>query len=231
VAAEIILYLVMHILLIGNGERLRETQRKLAGVQAIIHVNQRPSTAYQIIIDLDFDEVPNRLAQYALLKDTLVILGTVQQQLAAIVHSYNKPVQCHLAALNALATFINRKLWEISLYNATDEPILEQRLKALGIEYRVVNDRVGMVTPRIVCMIINEACYTVQEGTASMIDIDNAMKLGTRYPHGPFEWADKIGVADVYKTLYALYHDTYDERYKICPMLKTYYLKQQRFYA
>jgi 3-hydroxybutyryl-CoA dehydrogenase len=73
-------------------------------------------------------------------------------------------------------------------------------------------------------MIINEAYYTVQEGTANRDDIDQAMKLGTNYPMGPFEWCKKIGITDVYETLEALYNDTHDERYKICSLLKHDYL-------
>ena len=73
-------------------------------------------------------------------------------------------------------------------------------------------------------MIINEAFYTVQEGTASKEDIDQGMRLGTNYPFGPFEWAQKIGIADVYETLEAIYEDTKEERYKICPLLKKAYL-------
>jgi len=56
------------------------------------------------------------------------------------------------------------------------------------------------------------------------------MKLGTNYPYGPFEWADLIGIKEVYETLHALYEDTKDERYKICPLLKRYYLLKQPFY-
>jgi 3-hydroxybutyryl-CoA dehydrogenase len=92
-----------------------------------------------------------------------------------------------------------------------------------------VEDRAGMATPRILCMIINEACYTLQEGTASIRDIDLGMKLGTNYPHGPFEWANAIGIANVYQVLEAMYEDTKEERYKICPLLKTKYLQGEAF--
>ena len=78
-------------------------------------------------------------------------------------------------------------------------------------------------------MIINEACYTLQEGTATIPDIDLGMKLGTSFPKGPFEWANLIGVSEVYHTLKAIYEDTKDERYKICPLLKTKHLKGERF--
>ena len=90
----------------------------------------------------------------------------------------------------------------------------------LKLNYKIVDDRVGMVTPRVICMIINEAYYTVQEGTANKNDIDTAMKLGTSYPYGPFEWASIIGLKNVYNVLAAVYDDTKDERYKICQMLK-----------
>lgn len=73
-------------------------------------------------------------------------------------------------------------------------------------------------------MIINEAYYTVQEGTASRLDIDQAMKLGTNYPYGPFEWCQRIGIKHVYELLEAVYEDTHDERYKICSLLKREYL-------
>jgi 3-hydroxybutyryl-CoA dehydrogenase len=96
----------------------------------------------------------------------------------------------------------------------------------LQTDFVVVVDRVGLVTPRVICMIINEAFYTVQEGTASKKDIDIAMKLGTNYPLGPFEWAKKIGIENVYLVLDSVYKDTKDERYKICPLLKKEYLNQ-----
>jgi 3-hydroxybutyryl-CoA dehydrogenase len=81
-----------------------------------------------------------------------------------------------------------------------------------------------MVTPRIIAMIINEAFYTVQEGTATKKDIDTAMKLGVNYPKGPFEFLEQIGVEYIYTMLEAIYNDTKEERYKICPALKKAYL-------
>lgn len=90
----------------------------------------------------------------------------------------------------------------------------------------IVDDRVGMVTPRVISMIINEAYYVVQEGTASREDIDLAMKSGTNYPYGPFEWIRRIGIKHIYEVLEAVYEDTKDERYKICPLLKKEYLSQ-----
>lgn len=187
-------------------------------------------SGYDVIFDLSIDEQASTLKYYAPLKNIPVFVGAVKIQLAAAANLYGREILCTLIGINDLPTFINRSLAEVSLLDKIDEAILQQTMQKLGWDYKLVDDRVGMVTPRIILMIINEACYTLQEGTASMQDIDTSMKLGTNYPFGPFEWADKIGIKHVYETLKAVYDDTHDERYKICPLLKTIYLKNGSFY-
>jgi 3-hydroxybutyryl-CoA dehydrogenase len=187
-------------------------------------------SGYDVIFDLSIDEQASTLKYYAPLKNIPVFVGAVKMQLAAAVNLYGREIQCTLIGINNLPTFINRSLAEVSLLNKTDDKALQQIMQNIGWNYKLVEDRVGMVTPRIIMMIINEACYTLQEGTANMQDIDTSMKLGTNYPFGPFEWADKIGIKHVYETLKAVYDDTHDERYKICPLLKTIYLKNGSFY-
>jgi 3-hydroxybutyryl-CoA dehydrogenase len=76
-----------------------------------------------------------------------------------------------------------------------------------------------MVMPRILCMLINEAAFALTENTASAEDIDTAMKLGTNYPLGPIEWADRIGVVNVVAILKSLNDDLREERYRIAPVL------------
>jgi len=117
-------------------------------------------------------------------------------------------------------TFVDRSLLEVSCYR-NEAAELQEICKELGTECRIVKDRVGMATPRVISMIINEAYYTVQEGTAEKAAVDQAMKLGTNYPMGPFEWAEMIGLKNVYKLLRVVYEDTQEERYKVCPLLKT----------
>ena len=127
-----------------------------------------------------------------------------------------------------LPTFLNREILEVSVVSQEQETVLGNACKGLGTTFQLVDDRVGLVTPRVICMIINEAYYTVQEGTASREDIDLAMKLGTNYPYGPFEWCQKIGVKNVYELLAAVHDDTKDERYEICSLLKKEYLLIQQ---
>jgi 3-hydroxybutyryl-CoA dehydrogenase len=119
-----------------------------------------------------------------------------------------------------LPTFLNREIMEVSLHRIADKEKLNAVCNELNTSFQIVEDRVGLVTPRVIGMIINEAYFTVEAGTASRDDIDLAMKLGTHYPFGPFEWCRKIGIRHVYELLQAVYEDSRDERYKVCPLLK-----------
>ena len=74
-----------------------------------------------------------------------------------------------------------------------------------------------------IMMVINEAFLTVEEGAASREDVDLAMKLGTNYPLGPFEWCNRIGIKYVFGMLDTLYRCTKDERYKVSSLLQEEY--------
>ena len=99
--------------------------------------------------------------------------------------------------INGWPTFINRKTWEV----AGDEKIVSQTFDCFGLEYSIVPDTPGFISPRIVAMIINEAFFTLGEGISTAGEIDIAMKLGTNYPYGPFEWAKKIGLTKITELL------------------------------
>jgi 3-hydroxybutyryl-CoA dehydrogenase len=60
-----------------------------------------------------------------------------------------------------------------------------------------VDDQPGFISARVIVMIINEAFLALGEGVSSKNDINTAMKLGTNYPYGPFEWAEKIGIKNI----------------------------------
>jgi 3-hydroxybutyryl-CoA dehydrogenase len=69
------------------------------------------------------------------------------------------------------------------------------------------------VFARILGAIINEACLARDEGVATASDIDTAMRLGTNYPHGPLEWADRIELERVSRLLNELNSLVTDGRY------------------
>ena len=181
------------------------------------------SSKFDLIFDLNFDDDASSLSDYALLDaSSLLVLSAVKIQLESVLP---KAMWAHTIGINALPSFLKRNALE---YCALSNELTDQKLSILPWKtLNKVDSRVGMISARVICMVINEAYFTLQEGTANRVDIDLGMKLGTAYPYGPFEWCDMIGIQHVYEVLNALYLDTHDDRYKICSLLKTEYLKNQ----
>lgn len=179
-----------------------------------------------IVFDFVADESPENLGVY-LDRNTLVVFLNIPKTSLAELQYFTGTSDCTFFGFNGLPTMLGRDKLEVSILKEEHKSLLEETCRKLNVDFYLVQDRVGMVTPRVICMIINEAYYTVQEGTASRQDIDTAMKLGTNYPMGPFEWCDKMGLENVYELLEALYNDSHEERYKICPLLKREYLLAQ----
>ncbi|GAB2945557.1 hypothetical protein GCM10027048_08250 [Hymenobacter coalescens] len=119
-----------------------------------------------------------------------------------------------------LPTLLNRPRLEVSLYDEADADRLADTCARLGTDFHVVADRVGMVSPRVVCMGINEACFAVPEGSTSVAAVDEALSLCPDAARGPFSWANAIGVERVYEVLSMLWEDTHDERFRAAPLLK-----------
>jgi 3-hydroxybutyryl-CoA dehydrogenase len=218
----------MEILVIGGQNNLSECESKFGShhryVLATEHRDaEKLVSSHHVVFDFIIDEEPYQFEIYAN-KNVTVFLNTAKISLAELVHPFRSQLRGTFFGFNGLPTFLSTMLLETSLLRKEDHEELRLICEKLNTAYSLVDDRVGLVVPRIISMIINEAYFTVQEKTASREDIDMAMKMGTNYPFGPFEWCARIGIVHVYELLEALFEDTRDERYKVCPLLKKEYL-------
>ncbi len=96
----------------------------------------------------------------------------------------------------------------------------ETFLRSLGKEPVWVKDAAGLILPRMLSLIINEAARSLDEGVALAEEIDVAMRLGTNYPQGPLRWGDEIGLDEVLAVVEGLQRETGEDRYRPAPLLK-----------
>jgi 3-hydroxybutyryl-CoA dehydrogenase len=216
----------MRIKVWGSAEGIKELHQKKLEDHEIITGDTDAASMQQcdLFIDLHPDNFYNRLDLYEQFYPIPVLVNCVKDTLAHIfMERFGNKQRFALFGLNALPTFIGNPVAEVSILHEGFASSLKELMDKLHWEYAVVEDFVGMVAPRTVTMIINEAYYAVQDGTASKEDIDMAMKAGVNYPYGPFEWCRKIGIRHVYELLNLLYEATHDERYKASALLQREY--------
>jgi hypothetical protein len=106
----------------------------------------------------------------------------------------------------------------VELVRGTD--LARRYFEGLGRPVVDIEDCVGGVIGRMVCQVINESCFAVQEGVGSPEDVDAGMELGMNHPRGPFAWLEAIGPAQVLRVLDGLRSFTGEERYRAAPWLR-----------
>jgi 3-hydroxybutyryl-CoA dehydrogenase len=138
-----------------------------------------------------------------------VLINCVSNTLKAAKHG------SQVIRLNGWSGFLKRTTWELAGEN---NDILNQLAAQLDVRFSFFPDEPGFVSARVLAMIINEAYFAKEENVSTENEIDIALKLGTNYPKGPFEWANEIGLHNVFDLLKTL--SLVDARYTPCSLLE-----------
>jgi len=180
------------------------------------------TAAFELTLDSTEQKKKNLEALNEVLPDHVPIISTSITE-TILSQSHQSKHKHRFIGIAAFPTLLSNSLIELAPSIHTSKEIADT-VKALfdsiKKETAMVQDGVGMVMPRILCQIINEALFTVQNDVATPKEIDDAMKYGTNYPHGPIAWGEMIGFANVVAVLDALYHSHHEERYKVAPVLR-----------
>jgi 3-hydroxybutyryl-CoA dehydrogenase len=191
--------------LLAHGIREHTT---LKWIQQITDFENYPNA--DAWIDLLFEPVSSRIELLKKLTSGLVIINSVAKTLRQTDNSFVR--------INAWPTFLKRSVMEGSIAGKDRRGIAEKILSCFNRKVEWVPDEPGFITARIVSMIINEAYFTLEENISTKPEIDTAMKLGTNYPYGPFEWSQKIGLKNILDLLSNL--EIINKRYAPSALLK-----------
>ncbi len=166
---------------------------------------------FDCVIDAEFEEHPERISSYTS-SSIPVLIGSVVYTL--------KELQAELspiARFNHWPFFISRNCIEFS---TARQQLFQHLFNQWQLSFYETADVPGFVTARTVSMIVNEAFLAKQENVSSVKEIDTAMKLGTNYPLGPFEWCNELGEQRIIQLLQKLAKE--DERYLPAESLLSY---------
>ncbi len=161
-------------------------------------------------IDLLFTTSAERTVHLKKLQPAVIIVNNVITPLNKLPENFVR--------INGWPGFLNRTIVEAACNDVGTRSTASAIFSCFNKKTEWVPDTAGLISARVLAMIINEAYLTWGEEVSSKEEIDTAMKLGTNYPFGPFEWGHKIGLKNVYDLLAALSET--NPRYEPAPLLK-----------
>ncbi len=115
------------------------------------------------------------------------------------------------------------KLVEVVRTILTDEAVYETAVefsKRLGKVPVRAGDKTGFIVNRLLVPYMLDAIRALEEGVGSIVDIDNAMKLGCGYPMGPFTLGDFVGLDTTYYIAEIMFNEFREKRFAPPPLLK-----------
>jgi 3-hydroxybutyryl-CoA dehydrogenase len=191
-----------------KAELIEKSFAKNINVQWIEPNTSIKNISADVFFDLLFDDM--NISNNEFIYDKPVFVDAVN----CTCYEISRP---NYIRLNAWNGFLKRAVTELAVNNITTQRIAEDIFAEIGWKYVFTKDDYGFIAARILAMIINEAYFVLEDKVSVKEEVDTAMKLGTNYPFGPFEWSEKINLRKIMHLLERL--SSADKRYTVSPLL------------
>jgi len=194
-----------------KAELLQQGIKEPVAIEWFTDIRKATASLADVCIDLLF--VANHDERIVMLEQMAVPLVIINN-----VTGTNSALPEKFVRINGWPGFLKRPVIEASSGSENNKKNTVPVFNCFNKKTEWVADVPGFITARIISMIVNEAYFALEQQVSTKDEIDIAMKTGTNYPYGPFEWGKLIGIKNIYALLMEL--SRLDKRYQPSDLLK-----------
>src|SRR4026209_2086510 len=206
-----------------SAEQQKEIRGRLSGTTSF-----EPLADCDIIIEAIIENLEEKRHTYQQLEalckpETIFASNTSSLSITAMMTATSAERQERFIGLHFFNPVPLMKLVEVVRTILTDEAVYEQAVafgESLGKVPGRAEDKTGFIVNRLLGPYMLDAIRALEEGVGSIVDIDNAMKLGCGYPMGPFTLGDFVGLDTTYYIAEIMFNEFREKRFAPPPLLK-----------
>jgi 3-hydroxybutyryl-CoA dehydrogenase len=210
---------------LAEKDRITEDQKN-AALKISTSLDLEPAKKADLVIEAASEDVQLKLKLFSRLdqiapRNAILASNTSSISLTKIAAATSRPDK--VIGMHFFNPVPLMKLLEVIRGIATSDETTQTVLdvaKKMGKEPVEAQDSPGFISNRVLCPMINESIFILQEGIGTREAIDTVMKLGMNHPMGPLTLADLIGLDVVLNVLEVLHRDLGDDKYRPATLLR-----------
>jgi len=206
-----------------TADQQREIRGRLSGTTSFADLADCDIVIEAIIENLDEKRSTYRQLDEISKPDTIFASNTSSLSVTEMMTATSAERQRRFIGMHFFNPVPLMKLVEVVKTILTDDDVYEQAVefgKKLGKVPVRAGDKTGFIVNRLLVPYLLDAIRALEEGVGSIVDIDNAMKLGCGYPMGPFTLGDFVGLDTTYYIAEIMFNEFREKRFAPPPLLK-----------
>jgi 3-hydroxybutyryl-CoA dehydrogenase len=206
-----------------TSDQQKEIRGRLSGTTSFNELADCDIIIEAIIENLDEKRSTYRQLDELCKPDTIFASNTSSLSITEMMTATSPERQRRFIGMHFFNPVPLMKLVEVVKTILTDDDVYEQTVefgKKLGKVPVRAGDKTGFIVNRLLVPYMLDAIRALEEGVGSIVDIDNAMKLGCGYPMGPFTLGDFVGLDTTYYIAEIMFNEFREKRFAPPPLLK-----------
>ena len=206
-----------------TGQQQTEIRGRMTGTTNLEDLHDCDIVIEAIIENLETKRDTYRQLDVICKPDTIFASNTSSISITEMMTATSPERQKRFIGMHFFNPVPLMKLVEVVRTILTDEAVYEQAVEfgsRLGKVPVRAGDKTGFIVNRLLVPYMLDAVRALEEGVGSIVDIDNAMKLGCGYPRGPFQLGDFVGLDTTYYIAEIMFNEFREKRFAPPPLLK-----------